>query len=110
MSEVIDPRWSEALALDRRRAPEFYAAGNEIPAASTNAEATRFALDELGLSTVSCSNGVPTIGFLRDTHVSVARIDELPRVLWNPGLIILLLVIRDDDLRAYSLYQRPLYR
>src|SRR3546814_2093151 len=49
MSEVIDPRWSEALALDRRRAPEFYAAGNEVPAASTHAEAIRFALDELGL-------------------------------------------------------------
>src|SRR3546814_15336003 len=77
MSEVIDPRWSEALALDRRRAPEFYAAGNEVPAASTHAEAIRFALDELGLSAVSCINGVPTIGFLRDTHVSVERIDEL---------------------------------
>src|SRR3546814_12025424 len=110
MSEVIDPRWSEALALDRRRAPEFYAAGNEVPAASTHAEAIRFALDELGLSAVSCINGVPTIGFLRDTHVSVERIDELHRVLWNQGLMSLLLVIRDDELTAYSLVQRPLYR
>src|SRR3546814_12090431 len=48
--------------------------------------------------------------FLRDTHVSVERIDELHRVLWNQGLMSLLLVIRDDELTAYSLVQRPLYR
>src|SRR3546814_459311 len=73
---------------------------------------TRFSYTTLfrSLSAVSCINGVPTIGFLRDTHVSVERIDELHRVLWNQGLMSLLLVIRDDELTAYSLVQRPLYR
>lgn len=109
MTAVIDSRWSDALALDRRRAPEFYAAGSKV-AAGAHAEAIRFALDELGLSAVSCINGVPTIGFLSDSLVSIGRIDELHRILWNQGLMSLLLVIRDDELTAYSLVQRPLYR
>jgi len=109
MNTVIDSRWSEALALGRRRAPEFYATGSNV-AAGTHAEAIRFALDELGLSAVSCINGVPTIGFLSDPLVSIERIDELHRILWNQGLMSLLLVIRGDELTAYSLVQRPLQR
>lgn len=109
MSTVIDSRWSKALALDRRRAPEFYAAGSEV-AAGAHAEAISFALKELGLSAVSCINGVPTIGFLSDPFVSIERIDKLHRILWNQGLMSLLLVIRGDELMAYSLVQRPLHR
>lgn len=109
MSAVIDSRWVSALALDRRRAPEFYVAGNTV-AEGAHADAIRFALGELGLSAVSCLNGVPTIGFLSDPTVSVERVDELHRILWNQGLMSLLLVIRDDELTAYSLVQRPLYR
>lgn len=109
MSAVIDSRWVSALALDRRRAPEFYAAGSSV-ATGAHADAIRFALGELGLSAVSCINGVPTIGFLSDPNVSVERVDELHRILWNQGLMSLLLVIRDDELTAYSLVQRPLYR
>lgn len=109
MSTVIDSRWTKALALDRRRAPEFYAADSKV-AAGAHAEAIRFALDELGLSAVSCINGVPTIGFLSDPVVSIERIDELHRILWNQGLMSMLLVIRNDELTAYSLVQRPLHR
>lgn len=109
MSVVIDSRWSKALVLDRRRAPEFYVAGSKVPAGA-HAEAIRFALDELGLSAVSCINGVPTIGFLSDPIASVERIDELHRILWNQGLMSMLLVIRGDELMAYSLVQRPLRR
>jgi len=109
MSAVIDSRWSKALALDRRRPPEFYAAGSKVTAGA-HAEAIRFALDELGLSAVSCINGVPTIGFLNDPLVSIERIDELHRILWNQGLMSMLLVIRSDELTAYSLVQRPLHR
>lgn len=109
MSSVINSRWVNALALDRRRAPEFYAAGSSV-AAGAHTDAIRFALGELGLSAVSCINGVPTIGFLSDPNVSVERVDELHRILWNQGLMSLLLVIRDDELTAYSLVQRPLYR
>ncbi|GLT22124.1 type I endonuclease-methyltransferase fusion protein [Zoogloea oryzae] len=109
MSAVIDSRWSKALALDRRQAPEFYAVGSEV-SAGAHAEAIRFALGELGLSAVSCINGVPTIGFLSDPLASIERIDELHRILWNQGLMSMLLVIRGDELTAYSLVQRPLYR
>ena len=109
MSAVIDSRWSKALALDRRRPPEFYAVGSKV-AAGAHAEAIRFALDELGLSAVSCINGVPTIGFLNDPLVPIERIDELHRILWNQGLMSMLLVIRSDELTAYSLVQRPLRR
>lgn len=109
MSAVIDSRWSAALSLDRRRAPEFYAAGSNV-AAGAHAEAIRFALDELGLSAVSCINGVPTIAFLSDPLASIERIDKLHRILWNQGLMSMLLVIRGDELTAYSLVQRPLHR
>lgn len=109
MSAAIESRWVSALALDRRRAPEFYTAGSSV-AAGAYADAIRYALGELGLSAVSCINGVPTIGFLSDPNVSVERVNELHRILWNQGLMSLLLVIRDDELTAYSLVQRPLYR
>lgn len=109
MRAGIDSRWWQALALDRRRAPEFYAAGSNI-SAGAHAVAIRFALDELGLSAVSCVNGVPTIGFVSDPLISIERIDELHRILWNQGLMSLLLVIRGDELTAYSLVQRPLHR
>lgn len=109
MNAVIDARWSKALALDRRQPPEFYVASNKV-GAGAHAEAIRFALDELGLSAVSCINGVPTIGFLSDPLVSIERINELHRILWNQGLMSMLLVIRSDELTAYSLVQRPLHR
>ena len=109
MNAVIDARWSKALALDRRQPPEFYVASSKI-GAGAHAEAIRFALDELGLSAVSCINGVPTIGFLSDPLVSIERINELHRILWNQGLMSMLLVIRSDELTAYSLVQRPLHR
>lgn len=108
MNSVIDARWSKALALDRRQPPEFYVAGSKV-AAGAHAEAIRFALDELGLSAISCINGVPTIGFLSDPFVSIERINELHRILWNQGLMSMLLVIRGDELTAYSLVQRPLH-
>lgn len=108
VNTVIDSLWSKALALDRRRAPEFYSAGSKV-VSGAHAEAIRFALDELGLSAVSCINGVPTIGFLSDPLVSIEHIDELHRILWNQGLMSLLLVIRGDVLTAYSLVQRPLH-
>ena len=109
MSAAIDSRWSNALALDRRRAPEFYMTGSKV-VAGAHAEAIRFAFDELGLAAVSCINGVPTIGFLSDPLVSIERIDEIHRILWNQGLMSMLLVIRGDELMAYSLVQRPLHR
>lgn len=109
MSAVIDSRWSAALSLDRRRPPEFYVSGSQV-AAGAHSEAIRFAIDELGLSAVSCIDGVPTIAFLSDPLVSIERIDELHRILWNQGLMSMLLVIRGDELTAYSLVQRPLHR
>ena len=75
-----------------------------------HAEAIRFALIDLGLSAVFCIEGVPTIGFLNQPDVSLTRIDELHRILWNQGLMSLLLVLREDELVAYSLVQRPFQR
>lgn len=101
--------WKEALALSRRRAPEFYEAGAGI-APGPHAEAIRFALNDLGLAGVFCIEGVPTIGFLNEPAAALDRIDELHRILWNQGLMSLLLVVRPDELTAYSLAQRPFQR
>ncbi|RWA75341.1 MAG: N-6 DNA methylase [Mesorhizobium sp.] len=109
MTSGFAPRWREALSLDRRRAPEFYAALAEVQP-GPHAEAIRFALGELRLSGVFCIEGVPTIGFLSRSDVSLEQIDQVHRILWNQGLMSLLLVIRDDELTAYSLLQRPFQR
>ena len=98
--------WREALALDRRTAPEFYTSASEVEP-GPHAEAISFALTELGLAAVFCIDGVPTVGFLNQPNVSLARIDELHRILWNQGLMSLLLVLKEDELVAYSLAQRP---
>ncbi|WHZ38359.1 class I SAM-dependent DNA methyltransferase [Sagittula sp. MA-2] len=109
MSDGLVAYWQEALSLDRRSAPEFYTSAAEI-SPGPHAEAIQFALTDLGLAAVFCIEGVPTVGFLNRPDVSVAQIDELHRILWNQGLMSLLLVLKEDELVAYSLVQRPFQR
>jgi hypothetical protein len=99
----------EALSLSRRRVPEFYAAGEAVEP-GPHADAIRLALTDLRLAAVFCIEGVPTIGFLNEPNATVERIDTLHRILWNQGLMSLLLVIGDDELTAYSLVRRPFRR
>ncbi|WP_086613020.1 HsdM family class I SAM-dependent methyltransferase [Acetobacter indonesiensis] len=109
MADSFASHWREALALDRRTAPEFYTSPSDVEP-GPHADAIRFALSDLGLAAVFCIEGVPTIGFLNEPDVSLAQIDELHRVLWNQGLMSLLLVLKEDELVAYSLVQRPFQR
>lgn len=106
MADSFASHWREALALDRRTAPEFYTSPTDVEP-GPHADAVRFALSDLGLAAVFCIEGVPTVGFLDEPDVSLVRIDELHRVLWNQGLMSLLLVLKEDELVAYSLVQRP---
>lgn len=109
MSVGLSLQWKEALALSRRQAPEFYEPGADI-APGPHADAIRFALFDLGLTGVFCIEGVPTIGFLREDDPAPERLDRVHRILWNQGLMSLLLVVRDDELLAYSLVHRPIAR
>lgn len=109
MTRGLAPQWKEALSLSRRKVPELYTAEADVEP-GPHVEAIRFALSDLGLAAVFCIEGVPTIGFLNEPDVSLERIDELHRILWNQGLMSLLLVMRDDELTAYSLVQRPFRR
>ena len=109
MADGVAPHWRKALALDRRSAPEFYTSAADV-GPGPHADAVRFALIDLGLSAVFCIEGVPTIGFINQPDVSLTRIDELHRILWNQGLMSLLLVLKEDELVAYSLVQRPFQR
>lgn len=109
MADGLTPEWRMALSLDRRSSPEFYTSPEEV-VPGPHAPAISFALDELKLSAVFCIEGVPTIGFLSQTEADLTRIDELHRILWNQGLMSLLLVLREDELVAYSLVQRPFQR
>jgi hypothetical protein len=101
--------WREALALDRRIAPDFYLSASDVEP-GPHADAIRFALSDLGLAAVFCIEGVPTVGFVNEPDVSIARVDELHRILWNQGLMSLLLVLKQDEVVAYSLVQRPFQR
>jgi hypothetical protein len=109
VSRGLAPQWTQALSLSRRRAPELYQSEAEV-GPGPHAEAIRFAFTDLGLDAVFCIEGVPTIGFLNDPNVTIEQIDRVHRILWNQGLMSLLLVIRDDELTAYSLVQRPFVR
>jgi len=109
MSDGFALRWREALALDRRKAPEFYTSVHEVEP-GPHAEALRFALTDLGMAAVFCIEGVPTVGFFNQPDVSSTQIDELHRILWNQGLMSLLLVLKEDELVAYSLVQKPYQR
>jgi N-6 DNA Methylase len=109
VTQVLPPKWIEALSLKRRTAPELYCVGDAVDPGA-HAEAIRFALSELGLAAVFCIEGVPTIGFLNEPNASLDRIDTIHRTLWNQGLMSLLLVIGDDELTAYSLVKRPFRR
>jgi hypothetical protein len=109
MSDGFALYWREALALDRRTAPEFYTSTFEVEP-GPHAEAICFALADLGLAAVFCIEGVPTIGFLNQPDASLAQIDALHRILWNQGLMSLLLVLKEEELVAYSLVKRPFQR
>ena len=109
MPESVAPHWREALALDRRSAPEFYTSADEVDP-GPHSEEIRFALVDLGLAGVFCIEGIPTVVFLNEPDVSLARIDELHRILWNQGLMSLLIVLKEDELAAYSLVRRPFQR
>ncbi|UFS67160.1 SAM-dependent methyltransferase [Paracoccus denitrificans] len=109
MADSFASHWRDALALGRRTAPEFYTSPSDVEP-GPHADAIRFALSDLGLAAVFCIEGVPTVGFLNEPDISLARIDELHRILWNQGLMSLLLVLKEDELAAYSLVQRPFQR
>jgi hypothetical protein len=98
------------LALSRRQKPEFYESAAADIAPGPHTEAIRFALCDLGLAGVFCIEGVPTIGFLREEEHAPERLDRVHRILWNQGLMSLLLVVRNDELLAYSLVHRPIAR
>lgn len=109
MSDSLTSHWRDVLALDRRTAPEFYTSPSDVEP-GPHADAIRFALSDLSLAAVFCIEGVPTVGFLNEPDVPLDRIDELHRILWNQGLMSLLLVLKEDELVAYSLVQRPFQR
>lgn len=105
MSRGLSSKWREALALAGRPQPDLYERSDST--SGPYAEAVSFALNELRLDGVLCIGGVPTIGFLDEPDVSFERINELHRILWNQGLMSLLLVMRPGELTAYSLVQVP---
>ena len=109
MANGLPAAWTSALALDGRASPELYVSPEDVDDGA-HAEAIRFALTELRLAGVFCIEGVPTIGILGQPDISHEQIDELHRILWNQGLMSLLLVIREDELTAYSLVRRPFER
>lgn len=109
MADGLSAAWTSALALDGRTAPELYVSPDHV-GDGAHAEAIRFGLTDLGLAAIFCIEGVPTIGLLDQADVSLEQVDQLHRILWNQGLMSLLLVVREDELTAYSLVRRPFQR
>ena len=110
MSDTLSsPReaiWKERLGLSGRRAPEFYES-EAVVADTPHALAIRTALAELGLSSIFCIQGVPTIAVINMDTYDASRVVDLHGALWNQGLTSLLLVTAGDVLRVYSLARKP---
>jgi hypothetical protein len=109
VTAALPAKWIKALSLERRSAPELYRSVSEIEPGPYS-DAIAYALGDLGMAAVFCIEGVPTIGFLREPDLSPDRLDTVHRILWNQGLLSLLLVVKDDELLCYSLVQRPFER
>lgn len=88
MADGLPAAWTSALALNGRAAAELYVSPHHV-GDGAHAEAIRFVLADLGLAAVFCIESVPTIGFVDQPDISLARIDELHRILWNQGLMSL---------------------
>lgn len=106
MDAGLPPGWKDALALNRRRPPELYQQGDQ-PDEGPHSQEIQVMLGELRLSAVFCIDAVPTIGFVVGDDMSPNDLDLLHHRLWNQGLLGLLLVISDEQVRVISLARRP---
>jgi len=102
----LSQEWKERLGLASRRSPDLYES-SEAVSDVPHALAIRLAFQDLGLSAIFCVQGVPTVAILSVEQYDRARVIHLHGVLWNQGLVSLLLVIAGDTLRAFSLMPMP---
>jgi len=103
----LSAQWRDALALCHRGAPELYEFADQVEA-GPHADTIRFGLEEVGLTAILCFDQVPTIAFLSNEHDESLNIDEVHSILWNQGILSLLLVLSEESLNAYSLVRQPI--
>lgn len=105
-AHTLSFEWKELLGIAGRRSPELYESSESVVGVP-HALVIRTILDDLGLSAVFCIQGVPTIAILSLEQYDREHIVDLHGILWNQGLLSLLLVISGDTLRAFSLSRTP---
>lgn len=103
----LSAQWRDALSLGHRGAPELYEFADQVKA-GPHADTIRFGLQEVGLAAILCFDQVPTIAFLAEEHDEPALIDKVHSILWNQGILSLLLVLSEEKLTAYSLVRQPI--
>lgn len=99
-------KWIETLGLSDRIKPDLFLSPDDIIGVQ-HAAAMRVGFKELGLAGFFCVNSVPTVAFFLQEQLDRTEINKVHRALWNQGLSNLLLVILPDEIRAYSLVQKP---
>jgi type I restriction-modification system DNA methylase subunit len=108
MPEAQWQKWLEALNPSQRHTPDFFLSDDSILEAP-HAGALRVAFAE-GLKAVFNANGSPSVGFIVMDPFDPVKLQRLHKVLWNQGLLSVLVVLTDNDLRLFSLTQRKLPR
>ncbi len=96
----------ELLGLAGRGRPDIYLSAEEVLGAP-HAAAMRLAFETLGLAGFLCVEGTPTIAFQVQTSEDPYQLHKVHKALWNQGLASLLLVIRRQEIQAYSLMRKP---
>ena len=100
----LSHNWCNALDLGARAAPELFTSASEIPP-SKHSDIINLAFDQLDINAVFCVEGVPTVAIIERT--SSLNVDELHRILWNQGVLSVLLVLDQTTATAYSLTETP---
>ncbi len=96
----------ESLGLAGRGRPDLYLSAEEVLGAP-HAAAMRLALETLEIAGFLCVEGTPTIAFLVQASKDLRQLHKVHTALWNQGLASLLLVIRRQEILAYSLMRKP---
>lgn len=101
-SVPLSADWKSKLDLMNRHAPDVFEVGDDIRE-TPYADAVRTSLGELGLSTVFCVNGVPTIAIRQSDKYDQNEVLQIHAALWNQGLASILVIITGDVVRVFSL-------
>jgi hypothetical protein len=99
--------WISQLGLEDRVGTRDLVQRGDFIAESAHASAIESCFRRLNLSAIGMIGSVPTIGFLDQPTLDQDQIDRTHRALWNQGLLSILIVCIQSEVRIYTLWEPP---